>query len=867
MPMPFARHCQIGQGWSGVKDTATSIPNVPTAKRASKSDPLKSYREKRDFARTREPKGAVGKAKGARFCVQKHAARRVHYDLRLEMDGVLKSWAVTRGPSLVPETKRLAVRTEDHPLKYLTFEGVIPKGEYGGGTMIVWDKGKWTPEFDPEYGLEKGHLSFFLDGKRLKGQWHLVRLKPKAGEKTESWLLIKAEDEFARPPGAADILEEETASVTSGREIAEVAAAEDVRTDHKARAKVAAARKVDPPDPSRVKGAKRGLLPAFVEPSLAAPTDRAPSGNRWIHEIKFDGYRSQARIDGKEVKILTRKGLDWSKRFTAIAKTLSKLRLASALLDGEIVVEDTAGRSSFASLQSDLQEGRQDRLVYYVFDILYLEGSDLRPVPLIDRKALLRQLLGALPASANVRYSDHLDDGGEAMFEHACRLGLEGIVSKRRDLPYRSGRGDHWLKRKCVLGQEFVIGGYVASTASKGAVGSLAVGYYDDGALIYAGRVGTGFSEETSRLLARELAAIARNDSPFKAVPAEARKGVRWVEPEKVAEIEFRAWTNDDILRQSSFKGLREDRDPKEIRREEGGKLSKTMATKRKRPAAANSRLTHPERLLWERQGVTKQGLADFYTAIADWILPHIVRRPLALLRCPTGIDEQCFFAKHPWKGLDKAIHPVDTGDDEPMLWIEDLDGLIALVQSSALELHPWGATIDDLDRPDRLIFDLDPAEGLAWDAVLDAAREVRQRLQDAGLESFVKTTGGKGLHVVVPLVPDADWKTAKAFAQDIADAMAKDSPKRYVATLSKKARRGRVFVDYLRNDRGSTAVAAYSTRAREGATVSTPVAWDELSPEIKGDHFTVETLSRRLDVLKGDPWEALSKVKQKLPG
>ncbi len=840
---------------------------MPAAKKASKPDPLKTYREKRDFTRTSEPKGRVGKGKGGRFVVQKHAARRLHYDLRLEMDGVLKSWAVTRGPSLVPETKRLAVRTEDHPLKYLKFEGVIPKGEYGGGTMIVWDHGRWTPEFDPAYGLDKGHLSFFLKGKRLKGQWHLVRLKPKPGDRSESWLLIKADDEFARAPGAPDILEEETTSVTSGREIAEVAAAEDVRTDHRARNKIAKTRKIDPPDPTRLKGAKRGLLPAFVEPSLATPTNRAPAGARWLHEIKFDGYRAQARIDGKDIKILTRKGLDWTKRFTAIAKSLAKLNLASGMLDGEIVVEDTAGRSSFASLQSDLQEGRQDRLVYYVFDILYLEGTDLRGAALIDRKNVLRQVLEQLPANGNIRFSDHLDDGGEAMFEHACRLGLEGIVSKRRDVGYRSGRGDHWQKRKCVLGQEFVIGGYVPSTAAKGMVGSLSVGYYDRSNLIYAGRVGTGFSQEMSRYLAKELDNIRCRDTPFEAVPTEAKKGVRWVEPSKVAEVEFRAWTNDGLIRQSSFKGLREDRDPKEIRREEDGPSVNKPAGKRKRTSAANAKLTHPERLLWERQGVTKRGLADFYTAIADWILPHVVKRPLALLRCPTGIDDQCFFAKHPWKGIDKAIHPVDTGDDEPMLWIENLDGLMALVQSSALELHPWGATIDDLDRPDRLVFDLDPAEGLAWDAVIEAAQEVRQRLKDAGLESFVKTTGGKGLHVVVPIRPHVDWKTAKAFTQAIADAMASDSPKRYVATLSKKARRGRVFVDYLRNDRGSTAIATYSTRAREGATVSTPLGWNELSPDIKGDHFTVETLGRRLGALKSDPWEGFFKIRQKLSG
>lgn len=854
---------------------------MPRSPRKGKPDPLSAYREKRDFARTREPKPLVGKKqatparkrkKGLRFVVQKHAARRLHYDLRLELDGVLKSWAITRGPSLVPQTKRLAVRTEDHPIKYLDFEGVIPKGEYGGGTMIVWDQGEWIPEFDPHHGMEKGHLSFILRGRRLQGQWHLVRMKPRQGERTENWLLMKAEDEFAREAGASDILEEQTDSLLTGREVAEVAAAEDVRADHRARAKLVAARKETLPDPARISGAKRGMLPAFVEPSLAAPTERVPSGERWIHEIKFDGYRTQARIDAKEVKLLTRNGLDWAKRFASVAKSLAKLGLASALLDGEIVVEDTAGISHFPSLQADLEAGRQDRFVYYVFDLLYLEGYDLRGAALIDRKELLREILGRLPVGGNIRFSDHLDEGGEAVFEHASRLGLEGIISKRRNLPYRSGRGEHWLKRKAVLTEELVIGGYVPSTAARNAVGSLAVGYHDKDELRYAGRVGTGFSEETARALADMLGEIRRPDPPFE-VPREMQKGVRWVEPVRVAEIELRGWSNDRIIRQSAFKGLRDDRVATEI----------TLATLNSHPDRARQRslplrepatpgdiagvrLTHPERLLWKKQGVTKQGLAEFYAAIAEWILPHLVRRPISLLRCPSGIDEPCFFAKHPWKGLDRAIRVVDIGEKEPMLWIEDLSGLIALVQAGTAELHPWGSTIDDPGHPDRLIFDLDPDEGVGWDAVMTAAAEVRDRLKDAALESFLKTTGGKGLHVVVPLEPRADWKTAKAFTQKIANAMAKDNPRHYVATASKSARRGRIFVDYLRNDRGATAVGAYSTRARDGAAVSVPLGWHELSQQIKSDHFNVDNLRRRLDFLKDDPWRELSKVKQRLP-
>ena len=835
---------------------------MPRAKKKGKPDPLKVYREKRDFARTREPRARAGKKGGAHFVVQKHAARRVHFDLRLEMDGVLKSWAITRGPSLVPETKRLAVRTEDHPLKYLDFEGVIPKGEYGGGTMIVWDRGRWTPEFDPQKGLEKGHLSFFLDGRRLKGQWHLVRIKPRAGERSEPWLLMKAADEFARKPGEPDIVDEKSDSLLTGREIAEVAAADDVRTDHRARAKIVNARQVALPDAKRIRGTKPGMLPAFVEPSLATLSDRAPAGERWIHEIKFDGYRMQGRIDGKEIKLLTRNGLDWTKRFASVAKALAKLGLGSALLDGEIVVEDAAGISSFASLQADLQAGRQDRFVYYAFDILYLEGTDLRGAALVERKNLLRLVLNRLPEGANIRFSDHLEEDGEVMFEHASRLGLEGIVSKRRDLPHRSGRGDHWVKRKCVFSQEFVIGGYMPSSTEKRAVGSLAVGYYEAGSLRYAGRVGTGFSAEQARALAGDLQESKVLKPPFVSrLPPGAEKNMRWVEPKRVAEVEFRGWTDDRLLRQAAFKGLREDRAATEIRREEGA-VKKGGA----RADLAGMRLTHPERMLWKKQGVTKQGLAEFYAAIADWVLPHLVRRPLSLMRCPSGIDEPCFFAKHPWKGIDDAVHEIEVGKGEPMLWIDDLDGLIALVQSGVVELHPWGSSLADLEHPDRLIFDLDPDEDVTWDSVMAGALEVRQRLRDAGLESFLKTTGGKGLHVVVPLTPKADWKTAKAFTVSIAVAMSKDSPRRYVATTTKSARRGRIFIDYLRNDRGSTAVAAYSTRAREGATVSTPIGWHELSHEIKSDHFNIDNLRRRLDFMKNDPWRELPKTRQRLP-
>jgi bifunctional non-homologous end joining protein LigD len=618
-------------------------------------DPLKTYREKRDFRRTAEPEPRVGSGAGWQFVVQKHAARRLHYDLRLELDGVLKSWAVTRGPSLVPGEKRLAVQTEDHPMDYLEFEGNIPKGEYGGGSVIVWDRGRWIPEGDPHAGLKKGHLVFSLDGKRLKGRWHLVRMRPRPGEKKEQWLLFKAHDEYAREASDPPIVEEETTSFFTGRNVEEVAAEDELRPDHAERAEVTRTRKAEIPDPARLPGARKGMLPVFVEPSLAQLADKPPRGKDWIQEIKFDGYRIQARIDGRSIKLLTRKGLDWTERFAPVAATLKKLRLGSALIDGEIIVEAQSGVPSFSALQQALSSGSKDRLLYYVFDLLYCNGVDLRNVPLIERKALLQRILETIPPDANVRYSEHFEEDGATMLAHACRMGLEGIISKRRNEPYRSGRGEHWIKSKCVERQEFVILGYVPSTVSKGSVGSLVVGYYEDGKLIYAGRVGTGFSAEVARTLRQQLEKIKAARPAFgRPLPAGADKGVIWAEPRLVAEVEFRGWTHDEVLRQASFKGLREDKPPEEVVREKAPRSAKKSRTSERTAAdvIAGVRLTHPERILWEGQGVTKQGLAEFYVEIADWILPHVIRRPLSLVRCPTGAMHQCFYAKHAWAGL-----------------------------------------------------------------------------------------------------------------------------------------------------------------------------------------------------------------------
>ena len=831
----------------------------PVSKRVASR--LKPYRAKRDFTKTQEPAPTLGKKVGMQFVVQKHDARRLHFDLRLELNGVLKSWAVTKGPSLIPGVKRLAVQTEDHPMGYLKWEGVIPKGEYGGGTMIVWDLGTWTPVGDPEKGLKKGHLQFVLSGLRLKGLWDLVRMSRRAGEKKDSWLLIKRTDEHAIVLEDEEPVLTEHTSVLSKRSNQDLDDQKAIRPDHAARQKVKKSRKISLPDVSRLVGAKKGILPIFVEPSLAILAEKPPTGANWLHEIKYDGYRIQARLDGGKVKLLTRKGLDWTKRFSSIERALRNLPLSSGLFDGELIVQDESGVSSFSGLQSDLKSGRHDRLAYMVFDLMYCEGTNLMGTTLLKRKEALQIALAGLPSNSPVRFNEHLEASGDEVLQHACRLGLEGIISKQANSKYISARGGHWIKSKCNLRQEFVVVGYVPSTTSRAAIGSLVLGYYDNGKLVHAGRAGTGFSNERASNLKKTLQPLETSQPKFKTVVAPSNsRGVKWVVPQLVAEVEYRGWSSDNLLRQASFKGLREDKNAKEIRLEQRG-----SPPARDEISISEFRLTHPERVLWEDQGITKQGLAEFYASIADWILPHVTGRVLSLVRCPSGTSDKCFYAKHAWEGADKSLKLVDVDGRKPMVAISDLRGLIALVQSSVLEIHPWGSQVKNLELPDRFTIDLDPGEGVDWARVIAAAREVRQRLELYKLESYVKTTGGKGLHVVVPLKPKATWEIAKRFCQSIAEEMASDAPEKYVAVVTKSRRHGRIFVDYLRNGRGATAVAAYSTRARAGAPVATPLAWDELSTGIRANHFTVENLQKRLDFLKRDPWEGFFDLRQTL--
>ncbi|WP_430441351.1 DNA ligase D [Shinella sp.] len=833
---------------------------------------LDTYRQKRNFKSTSEPRGRKARKSGHSFVIQKHDATRLHYDFRLEMDGVLKSWAVTRGPSLVPSEKRLAVHVEDHPLAYGDFEGTIPKGEYGGGTVIVWDRGTWEPIGDARKAYAKGHMEFTLDGEKLHGRWHLVRMHGKPGEKRENWLLIKADDEFAAVEGEDDLLDERPESVKTGRDIEDVAGEEPGwssktgrirKLSRKAKERKQEEATVEAPDPSGIKGARKAKLPGFLPPTLATLATSPPAGERWLHEIKFDGYRLQARIEAGRVKLLTRSGLDWTKKFgKAVVSALAALPVGTALIDGELVVETVAGASDFSALQADLSAGRDDRFTFYLFDLLHLGGYDLTRLPLEARKALLEKLVPGMQGI--LRYSGHFDENGALVLRHACRLSLEGVVSKLRDAPYREGRSKSWIKSKCSARQEFVIGGYAPSTVSRQAIGSLVLGVYRNGKLEPVGRVGTGFSAPVAADLFKRLSRMRTDESPFgRKLTAEEARQARYVRPELVAEVEFSAWTGDGHLRHASFRGLREDKPAKEVVAEMP-KSKTAAAPKAEKPPRRTVRLTHPDRVYWPDEGVTKEGLADYYTEVWRYIAPHIVGRPLALLRAPTGIEGQTFFQKHAWKGMTAKIIEVQdpaNKDDEPYVAIEDLDGLVSLVQSAALEIHPWGSTLNDWERPDRIIMDLDPGEGVEWQAIIDAAEETRRRLEAAGLEAFVKTSGGKGLHVCAPLKPSARWPAVKAFCKAIADAMAKDSPDKYVSTITKSKRRGKILIDYLRNQRGMTAVAPYSTRARPGAAVSMPLAWEELSADIGPAYFTVKNTPARLQALSADPWADFRKA------
>ena len=843
---------------------------------------LATYRAKRDFSKSAEPSGKTSlRANGNSYLVQKHAASRLHYDFRLELDGVLKSWAVTKGPSLNPEDKRLAVHVEDHPLEYGKFEGTIPQGEYGGGTVMLWDRGTWEAIGDAHRGYAKGNLVFELNGKRLKGRWHLVRMRGRAGDrKHENWLLIKGKDRYADPAGDAAV-NRHTKSVVSGRSMETIAGgagktwgrggatrksktqAEDALGALKKKAR--ASGKGQPP-----KIGWGDSTPQFITPQLATLVTKPPSGEQWVHEIKFDGYRLLAVIDRGSVRLFTRAGNDWTDRFPPLATALAKLKVKSVVIDGEAVHAGADGALSFHALQNALATGKLDRLRYYAFDLLHMNGVDLHSRTLLERKALLKDLFGKAPAE--IQYSEHFVETGEQVLQHACHLALEGIVSKRADAPYRSGRTDAWLKSKCVKEQELVIGGYTEQPKHPGALGALLIGYFENDALRFAGKVGTGFSHQEGHDLLKKLQGIPAARSPFAALPTAARRGAHFVRPALVAHVNFSEWTPDGKLRHPSFQGLREDKPAREVVREKEKPLAKVV-TKRA-PAArkvksasstnegdnvvAGITITHPDRVLWPESGITKLDLARYYAAIAPRLLEHAGHRPMSLVRCPQGDIGHCFFQRHAGGGMSdhvKGITVEGHGEGKPYIYIDDASGLVSVVQMGTIEMHVWNATVEAVKTPDRLIFDLDPAPEVPWERVKDAARQVRDNLKSLGLISFVKTTGGKGLHVVVPFKAGPSWAEAKGFARAFSDAMAKDNPDRFTINSRKNVRKGRTFIDYLRNDETASAVAAWSVRARTGAPVSVPIDWKELSALKSGDAFGMaEALKRR-----SDPWKAMA--------
>ena len=870
---------------------------------------LQEYKRKRDFKKTPEPAGKVAPAKGNSFVIQKHAASRLHYDFRLEMEGVLRSWAVPKGPSLDPAEKRLAVHVEDHPLDYGDFEGIIPKGQYGGGTVLLWDHGTWYPEGDPVKAYKKGHIKFRLEGEKLHGGWHLVRLHgDRAGENKENWLLFKADDEIAVPGSGDALVEEYPKSVTTGLTLEEIAANPDrvwkSNREEKVEKKKAPAKKA--PVQKAVtapEGARKAKLPAKVAPQLATLVSDPPQGEEWIHELKFDGYRVLCELKDGKVRIITRNGKDWTDRFGQVAEAIADLPAQEALLDGEVAVLLPNGTTSFQALQNALGGGSEN-LVYFAFDILHLDGYDLRPVPLLQRKEALAALVSN--REGTLRLSDHVQGAGEEFYRHACDFALEGIISKRGDQPYRSGRGKDWVKVKCLKRQEMVIVGFTDPEGSRTGFGALHLAVNEDGELVYAGKVGTGFNTRTLTDLRKKLGKLEQKTPAFKKAPrgAEARRS-HWVEPKLVAEVAFTEWTEDGILRHPTFQGLREDKSPSEVVREVAQptakiekktvekKAVKTTAKKTaKTPAKktakkkgdtpplgperdpegiteiAGVKISNPDRVLYPEQGLTKRELALFYERIQDWILPQIKNRPLTMVRCPSGQGKQCFYQKHVSDQFPASIKRVKVEEGagaEPYGAVDSLTGLIYLVQMGVLELHIWGSHIDDIEKPDYIVFDLDPDEGLSWERVVEGTLKVREKLEGLGLRTWLKTTGGKGLHVCVPITRRDDWDEVKAFTKAVVESIVADEPNRYTSKLPKASRKGKIFIDYLRNGRGATSIGAYSTRARPGAPVSTPLFWEELETDVRANTYNVRNLPERLESLAADPWADFLKERQSI--
>ena len=867
---------------------------------------LELYRKKRNFKTTPEPAGRVRRSRSGEplFVIQKHAASHLHYDFRLEHNGVLLSWAVPKGPSLDPHDKRLAMHVEDHPIEYGDFEGVIPPKQYGAGTVMLWDRGTWQPLDDAEASYRQGKLKFELHGEKLQGGWMLVKSHGGKYDGDKSWLLIKENDAYARTGVDARIVDTEPDSVASGRSLEAIAAeadrvwhsnksvAENVRSGAVRRAKPAIA-------PGKVKGARKASQPETIDAELATLVDDPPTGDDWLHEIKFDGYRMLARVADGDCRIVSRNGKEWTRSFPTIVDALRRLPVTNAWIDGEIVVMDTKGGTSFQALQNVLSEGKTAKLVYCVFDLPYLNGYDLRDAPLHARKALLAKLVGE---GALIRYSDHVQGNGAAFFAEACKHGLEGIVSKRADSRYQAVRGRDWQKIKCSMRQEFVIGGYTDPQGARTGFGALLLGVHEGGKLRYCGKVGTGFNDATLAALSERLARLAADKPPFVNPPtgAEARRA-HWVKPELVGEVSFTEWTRDGTLRHPSFEGLRDDKPARDIVREapvhepageaEEGKSTKTRTRDAEKGSTSSARKTSPTtrarsktqaanevegvaisngtKLLYPEAGITKMDVARYYAAVGDLIVPQLRDRPLTLVRCPNGWDKTCFYQKHANESVSDYIEQIDIRDSggvKPYMMANSVSAVVALLQMGVLELHPWGSRAPKLGHPDRLVFDFDPDEGLAYDKLVDAVSVLRKLLDALELEAFLKTTGGKGLHVVIPLDPTRTWDDAKEFCRGVADMLVRALPDRFTAKLTKSRRSGLIFIDYLRNVEGATAVAAYSVRAKANAPVAMPIAWADFPrKDLRFDHFNVRNVPALIDKRKRDPWERMPRVRQTL--
>ncbi|HXH29282.1 MAG TPA: DNA ligase D [Bacteriovoracaceae bacterium] len=795
------------------------------------SDLLKDYNRKRDFTKTKEPSGKAQKKKGTKliFVVQEHHASRLHYDFRLELDGVLKSWAVPKGPSLDPADKRLAVQTEDHPIEYAKFKGSIPKGEYGGGEIFIWDSGTWeSVDEDPRAALEKGRLEFEVKGKKLHGKFILVRTHFKGGEDKKNWLLIKRHEDSEKAPVSKKVGTKKSTVKKKADEL--------------------------------------GLdkWPGFIAPQLPRLVTAVPNEDQvWIHEMKYDGYRMQAQVKDSLARYYTRNSLDWSNTFPHLINALNELPVTSAIFDGEVVALDEEGRSNFQKLQNSIKSKNVEHLRYYVFDIMYLNGKDLREFPLLERKKILKAVLE--DADPLLLYSDHFVEQGGEFFQASCKYNLEGIISKLADAPYTSGRNDFWVKTKCTSRQEFVIAGWTDPKGGRTGIGALLLGLFEDGELRYAGKVGTGFNQLSLREIKKTLTPLKSEESPFnKNSPRE--RGIHWVKPIKVCEVSFSNFTDEGILRTPVFQGMREDKPAEDIHMEKAKKITKKVS--KKLPVKSVRTISSPDKVLFKAEKKTKKDVAEFYTAIAKVMLPYLADRPLSLVRCPNGSEGSCFFQKHIIGNVPDSFNTFLVKEEKGQgiyVTIDSLEGLIELVQINAFEIHAWNSHKDTYMKPDQIVMDFDPGPGVAWKTIVESGFELKELLEDLGLKSFVKLTGGKGLHVHIPIAPVYSWDQVKSFSQTLAMELVNRRPELYTANMAKKLRNKKIFVDYLRNGYGATAVVPYSLRARPTSAIALPLEWSELR-KVKGPQdFTMDKARKKILNRKVDPWKGMLKLKQKI--